>query len=410
MPLERRTKYIQMKNLYFFFILITQAFCVNAQTDSKIVIGKIDSIQSKILNEERKIMIYVPTSSAERNYGKQRYPVIYSLDGDENYFTMLAGTVRFLSTIYDPVLPESIVVSIMNTDRTRDLTPTHHLYPPEDSTSGGGEKFISFIEKELIPYINNNYPTTAYKTLTGGSLAGLLTMQVFIHHTSLFNSYIPTEPSLWWDNQTLLKESEKVLTTNRFNGTSLFLGIANTMEDGVNINTVKKDTTDATLHIRSILKLKEVLENNKENGLNYQSQYYNNENHATVGLISQYDALRFIFKDYHLKITKKDILNTTINLLTKCKQHYAQYETDPPATLINDIGYWCLNEKQFKTAAELFKYNLNRYPESYKVYVAMGDYYAAIDDKPNAIINYKKSLAIEEIADIRKKLEKIQGN
>jgi hypothetical protein len=260
----------------------------------------------------------------------------------------------------------------------------------------------------LIPYINNNYPTTAYKTLTGGSLAGLLTMQVFIHHTSLFNSYIPTEPSLWWDNQTLLKESEKVLTTNRFNGTSLFLGIANTMEDGVNINTVKKDTTDATLHIRSILKLKEVLENNKENGLNYQSQYYNNENHATVGLISQYDALRFIFKDYHLKITKKDILNTTINLLTKCKQHYAQYETDPPATLINDIGYWCLNEKQFKTAAELFKYNLNRYKESYKVYVAMGDYYAAIDDKPNAITNYKKSLAIEEIADVRKKLEKIQ--
>ena len=39
----------------------------------------------------------------------------------------------------------------------------------------------------------------------------------------------------------------------------------------------------------------------------------------------------------------------------------------------------------------------------------MGDYYAAIDDKPKAIANYKKSLAIEEIADIRKKLEKVEG-
>ncbi len=398
-----------MKSLYFFFIFIAFAFCSNAQTDSRIVIGKIDSIQSKILNEERKIMIYVPSNSAESDYGKQPYPVLYSLDGDENYFTMLAGTVRFLSTIYDPVLPETIVVSIINTDRTRDLTPTHHLYSPEDSTSGGGEKFISFIEKELIPYINSKYPTTAYKTISGGSLAGLLGMQIFMNHNNLFNSYICTEPSLWWDNQTLLKETEKALATKKFNGTSLFLGIANTMEDGMNINKVIKDTTDATLHIRSILKLRDELENNKENSLNYQSKYYNNENHATVSLISQYDALHFIFKDYHLKITKEDILNPTINLLNKCKQHYSPYKTDPPGTLINDTGYWSMNEKQFKKAEELFKYNLNRYPQSYKVYVAMGDYYTAINDKPNAVINYKKSLAIKEIEDIRKKLEKVEG-
>jgi predicted alpha/beta superfamily hydrolase len=397
-----------MKNLYFSFIFITLAFCVNAQSDSKIEIGKIDSIQSKILNEKRKIMVYVPTRSAESDYGKQRYPVIYSLDGDINYFTMLAGTVRFLSTIYDPVFSESIVVSIPNTDRTRELTPSHNADSPEDSTSGGGEKFISFIEKELIPYIDDNYPTTAYKTLSGGSLAGLLGMQVFIHHTNLFNAYICTEPSMWWDNQTLLKETEKALATNKFNGKSLFIGIANTMEDGTDINSVIKDTTNETIHIRSILQLRNALENNKENGLNFQSKYYNNETHATIGLISQYDALHFIFKDYNLKITEKDITDKTISLLEKCKQHYANYKTVPPGSKTNDIGYWALYLKQFKKAEELFKYNLDRFPESYKVYVAMGDYYAAIDDKTNAINNYKKSLAIQEIEDIRKKLEKIQ--
>jgi predicted alpha/beta superfamily hydrolase len=126
MQLEHRTK--DFKMIFFVFLFIALAFCVNAQTYPTIVIGKIDSIQSKILNEERKIMIYVPSSTAEGEYGKQRYPVIYSLDGDENYFTMLAGTVRFLSTIYDPVFQESIVVSITNTNRTRDLTPTHHIY------------------------------------------------------------------------------------------------------------------------------------------------------------------------------------------------------------------------------------------------------------------------------------------
>jgi len=44
-----------------------------AQNDNKITIGTIDSIQSKILNEQRKIWIHVPSSwSAD---SKQRYPV-----------------------------------------------------------------------------------------------------------------------------------------------------------------------------------------------------------------------------------------------------------------------------------------------------------------------------------------------
>lgn len=82
---------------------------------------------------------------------------------------------------------------------------------------------------------------------------------------------------------------------------------------------------------------------------------------------------------------------------------------NPPASMINDAGYAALYSKKYKRAEALFNYNLDRYPGSYKVYVAMGDYYADIGYKPNAIINYKKSLSIEELADVRKKLEKAQG-
>ena len=171
-----------MKTFSFFFIFIVFSLCVHAQKDTKIVIGTTDSIQSKILNEKRKFRIYVPAASSVPASGKQRYPIIYSIDGDENYFTMLTATVRFLSTIYDPVIPEHIVVNIMDTDRTRDCTPTHRAYDPYYATSGGGENFISFIEKELIPYIDAKYPTTTNRTITGGSLAGLISMQVFLHH------------------------------------------------------------------------------------------------------------------------------------------------------------------------------------------------------------------------------------
>lgn len=232
-------------------------------------------------------------------------------------------------------------------------------------------------------------------------------MQVFLHHNQLFNSYIVTDPSFWWDDELTVKQAEKVLANTKYKGTSLYIGIANNIPAGLDINTLEKDTSGGSGHIRPILKMKKVLEINKDNGLNFQSKYYNEETHTSIGLISTYDALRFIYKDY--AITEKDITDTTVNLLDKLKTNYANYMTELTETKVNDIGYWALYLKQFKKAAELFNYNFDKYPESYKVYVAMEDYYAAIDDKPNAIINYKKSLAIEEIADIRNKLEKVEG-
>ena len=95
--------------------------------------------------------------------------------------------------------PDIIVVGIPNTDRSIDLTPTHVVDAPDDSTSGGGENFISFIEKELMPFIDNKYPTEPYKILAGHSSGGLEVMQAFAHHTNLFNSYIAIDPSIWWD-------------------------------------------------------------------------------------------------------------------------------------------------------------------------------------------------------------------
>src|SRR6185369_3299172 len=95
----------------------------------------------------------------------QRYPVVYLLDGDA-HFPSVVGLVQQLSQVNgNTVVPEMIVVAIPNTDRTRDLTPTHVSTdaPFMDSnfarTSGGGENFISFIEKELMPHIDSVYPT-----------------------------------------------------------------------------------------------------------------------------------------------------------------------------------------------------------------------------------------------------------
>ena len=59
------------------------------------------------------------------------------------------------------------------------------------------------------------------------------------------------------------------------------------------------------------------------NGLIYESNYYENETHNTVPLISEYDGLRFIFDFYLLDATEKDFTDSTASIVSKLKTHYA---------------------------------------------------------------------------------------
>src|SRR5207248_2425023 len=71
------------------------------------------------------------------------------------------------------VIPPMIVVGIDNmgfNTRERDMTPTAD---PKIAHSGRGENFINFMEKELIPYVESNYPVAPYRDYSGHSLAGL---------------------------------------------------------------------------------------------------------------------------------------------------------------------------------------------------------------------------------------------
>ena len=226
-----------MKRILLFILSAVIAFDAFTQNDNKIVIGKIDSVYSKILNEQRKVWIYTPDMTSGIHDTSQHYPVLYLLDGDA-HFTSVVGLVQQLSQVNgNTVFPEMIVVAIPNTDRTRDLTPTHVTsdLPAMDSnfskTSGGGENFVSFIEKELMPHIDSAYKTAPYKILVGHSFGVLMVMDVLTNHTKLFNAYIAIDPSMWYDHQQFLSVTEQKLKDEKYNGTRLYVGIANTMPE-----------------------------------------------------------------------------------------------------------------------------------------------------------------------------------
>ncbi len=411
-----------MKNVIIFLafcLLATFTFSQGKVIAENIVIGKIDSVQSNILGEKRKIWVHVPDGAAN---SKERFPVVYLLDGD-GHFSSVVGMIQQLSTINgNTMCPKMIVVGIPNTDRTRDLTPTHIDADPPfmdstfSKTSGGGENFIAFMEKELIPHIDAKYPTATYKMLLGHSFGGLAVMQTFVHHNDLFNSYICIDPSMWWDKEKLLKETQKVLAEKKFDGKSFYLGIANTLEEGMDIKKVEKDTSIDSKHIRSILTLKAAFERNKLNGLNYRGKYYPDDTHGSVPLIAEYDALRFFFDFFPLKFTMMDFTDSTGALADKYQNHFAHlsekmgYQIKPDEGEINYLGYDFLGRKMYKTAERLFKLNVENYPESYNVYDSYGDYFIAVKDKKNAILQFKKALSIKENEGSRKKLTELEGD
>jgi uncharacterized protein len=409
-----------MNKTYLTTALILFSFCAIAQFENKIVIGTIDSINSKVLNEQRKFWVYVPDAGSNNIYENEKYPVVYLLDGDAHFFSVV-GIIQQLSSINgNTVLPKMIVVGIPNTDRTRDLTPTHVATGNEftDSAfvanSGGGEKFITFIEKELMPRIDSLYPTAPYRTLIGHSFGGLAVVHTLVHHPDLFNAYIAIDPSMWWDNKKLLNETRTAFTTKNFSCNSLFLAIANTMPAGIDTLLARTDTSVDTKHIRSILELNDCLSSKTNNELKFKSNYYKDDTHSSSPLISTYDALRFIFDFYSLKLSASDNKNFNQQVISKIETHYRDvsksfgYKVNIPEDLANTLGYQCLNEKKFKEAEYLFKLNVANYPGSFNVYDSLGDLFDAIGDKTNAIANYKKALSIREFSDTRQKLEKLE--
>ena len=101
-------------------LFISFAFLFSAQAqniDNKIVIGKIDSVYSNIIGEQRKIWVYVPQGSDDPIFSKKHYPVVYLMDGDAHFYSVM-GMIQQLSEVNgNTICPKMIVVGIPNTDR-----------------------------------------------------------------------------------------------------------------------------------------------------------------------------------------------------------------------------------------------------------------------------------------------------
>lgn len=266
-----------MKNIYTLLlaILIYTASFAQPQSAQPLVVGVTDKILSKELSETRLLNIYLPDSYSKNDTAP--YPVIYLLDGSANEdFLHIIGLVQYLTMI--EAMPETVVVGIANVNRKKDFTfPTH---VEEDKklihVFGGADKFMAFVEKELKPYMESNYKVSKESTLIGQSLGGLMATQLLFSRPGLFKNYIIVSPSLWWDNESLLQQTQ-LLQSSSYSDTKVYVAAG---EEG---DRMKDDAK----------KLNDILQQNK---INSSFHFMPEETHLTILHNCIYNALQEINK------------------------------------------------------------------------------------------------------------------
>jgi len=396
-----------MKTFLYSFALLLFSFCAQAQENNPFTTGFEKSSPSKILGEQRKVWIHIPNSNGgNENTGKGGYPVIYLLDGDAN-FNAIVSITEFMSNA--GLCPPMIVVGILHPYRMTDLTFGTDKETP--GIVGRGEKFILYLEKELMPYIESKYPTAPNKIFIGHSVGGLSVVNTLIHHPNLFDAYVSLDGALWWNNQQIVTDAKLILANENYKRKTLFMALANRMERGMDTLAVQKDTTEGTELIRSNLEFIRYVSNNKSNQLRFQHKFYENDDHSSVRLIGEYDALRFIFDYYKLKIYNSELDDPNFKLDSLLVTHYYNvseqigYAVKPDESQVNGLGYYMLSLKQFSKAEALFKLNIANYPGTANCYDGLGDLYLAKGDKAKAIESFKKTLSFKAIPETKEKLD-----
>ncbi|MBW2961963.1 alpha/beta hydrolase [Mesonia aestuariivivens] len=274
-----------MKNTLVAFIVLLN-FLGNAQTSKEINIGKSYHIYSKILNEEREYYVYLPDDYQE-NEDKQ-YPVVYLLDANINFHSY-TGLQQMLSRgRRGGFIPKMIVVGIVNTNRNRDLTPVKTKKLPEKfrknkamlEDGGGGENFLNFIINELRPELQQKYRTNSSATFVGHSFGGLTIMYTLLKHPEYFDNYLAIDPSIWWDDNYLFKLANSAKDFFQFNNKRLFFS-----------------SSKRKPNMMSRSPLENVFNKQSFKGLKWKFKNYPEENHGSVIIPSEYDGLKFLFKN-----------------------------------------------------------------------------------------------------------------
>lgn len=195
------------------FIILLALFCnqIFAQQIARVENVK---IKSEILNQEREILVYTPVDYDWRT--NEYFKVIYVLDcQNREFFDYTSSIISFLtngSSAFIIVGISSPYNEALDYSRNNDFLPVLQTESSKrifGKYSGNADNFMGYIEKEVMPYIRENYRILDQKIIIGHSLGASFILYSFLEKPNLFRNYIAISPNLAYDENYLSERLSK---------------------------------------------------------------------------------------------------------------------------------------------------------------------------------------------------------
>ncbi len=217
----------------------------------------------------------------------RRYPVLYVLDGS-SHTGPTAQSARLVAR--SGAMPEIIVVGLPSSseNRARDYTPPYMRAEGEaNGPAGQADRFLRFVEAEVIPHVDQRYRTTATRMLAGNSRGGLFVVYSLLERPDLFSARFAFSPALWRDDDRIVAELTRSLKVRGVTPTFVYLSLG--------------DRENAKM-TRAFRKAVGVLQTSASPAIRWRADLTRGAEHDDNAVLSTPVALRETFRDrapYH---------------------------------------------------------------------------------------------------------------
>lgn len=363
-----------MKN-YTIILLITVIIfnipVIAQENDDPVSIGTYKMLYSKILNEERTLLVNLPRGYNET---KISYPVLYILYGGqvEGYFAEAVHIVDRLSV--GSVIPDMIIIGIENVDRYRDCLPVNR-----NGEAGGADKFLRFFKEELIPYVNEKYRTKDFNILCGPQAGATFSVYAMIEEPALFNANIITNP---FYNSSI---REYLLTKS-----GVFFQQDQDLKNFLFISTYPH--FDSKEMLEYLEKFRLIVENGRQNDFALIINTEEEDEDDVVSPMGLRKGLKEYFKEY------KFPGETKIKGLEDLKDYYHNlskqygYEVDIPEFTLVRQGDKLEESNNLDEARIVFEYIVKKYPHDLNSYARLAEMHRRWGNYDLAIQYYEQFL------------------
>jgi predicted alpha/beta superfamily hydrolase len=350
--------------IFALLLLITPNLSFSAEFNK----GERVKIHSSVLQEEREIQILLPESYLSNTAAT--YPVIYLIDGDFT-FHGISGMLDFLAN-KGQLIPDVIVVAIADkgTEIYRQyMTPTGLTAPFRKEDAGKAEQFLSFLTKEVKPYLNSNYRTADNSILVGHSMGGLFVLNALFESPNAFDHFVSMSPSVWLNDHAIMAKAKSFIEKDKHKPTSLYLSLGDENRSGV----------------YGVLQL---LDEAQPKNIHWYFSHYPDENHNSVGLIALRNNLKQIFKGWLVSDDELSHSMTPEQLI----KHYQRLSSSlninqpiPTPSIRAAIRYFYRQEKIDEIPVFMAKVK-NELPASEQGFIIMQASYVGHFDSPESAL------------------------